>query len=274
MDYLGYFFGILTAIAIVFVILLILSFITVYVYEHFLSKFFKWIGVKTRSSQLQKDYEIPGLISEGFEQGLSSVEVSENMSAISKSLEKLIVGGVLSAEEKSACLEEARVSYMSSDQFIDYSEADARITEDYLKNYLSSGEDADMSKPYWHCEACGGNFDIGERCDCESSSEPTDEDLSNLCWHCMVCGADFNFGEKCGCSLSVPVISVDEEIAYKNTCDLLIVGIDMSTNGDMPCITVSRNEGRTTTVIRTLFGQEAEDLYGVLLGAGNIRHAE
>lgn len=42
------------------------------------------------------------------------------------------------------------------------------------------GRGGNMSKPYWHCEACGGNFDFGERCDCESSSEPTDEDLSNL----------------------------------------------------------------------------------------------
>lgn len=251
MDYLGYFFGILTAIAIVFVILLILSFITVYVCEHFLSKFFKWIGVKTRSSQLQKDYEIPGLISEGFEQGLSSVEVSESMSAISRSLKKIISGcdGELTTE-------------------VDINGVPTGLVITNQEIMEHDGRGGNMSKPYWHCEACGGNFDFGERCDCESSSEPTDEDLSNLC------GADVNFGEKCGCSLSVPVISVNEEIAYKNTCDLLIVGIDMSTNGDMPCITVSRNEGRTTTVIRTLFGQEAEDLYGVLLGAGNIRHAE
>ena len=23
-----------------------------------------------------------------------------------------------------------------------------------------------MSKPYWHCTTCGGNFDHGEKCDC------------------------------------------------------------------------------------------------------------
>ena len=23
-----------------------------------------------------------------------------------------------------------------------------------------------MSKPYWHCSTCGGNFDHGEKCDC------------------------------------------------------------------------------------------------------------
>lgn len=27
-------------------------------------------------------------------------------------------------------------------------------------------EESDMSKQYWHCDDCGGNFDFGEKCDC------------------------------------------------------------------------------------------------------------
>ena len=32
-----------------------------------------------------------------------------------------------------------------------------------------------MSKPYWHCDDCGGNFDHGEKCDCckyEKENDP------------------------------------------------------------------------------------------------------
>lgn len=28
-----------------------------------------------------------------------------------------------------------------------------------------------MSKPYWHCPVCNGNFDHGERCDCETEKK-------------------------------------------------------------------------------------------------------
>lgn len=46
-----------------------------------------------------------------------------------------------------------------------------------------------MSKQYWHCEACGGNFDIGEKCDCDSpitpaivfgETEEVDEEIDEL----------------------------------------------------------------------------------------------
>jgi hypothetical protein len=40
-----------------------------------------------------------------------------------------------------------------------------------------------MSKYYWHCPECEGNFDHGESCDCgheESPSEYTEKEESGL----------------------------------------------------------------------------------------------
>lgn len=218
MDYLGYFFGILTAIAIVFVILLILSFITVYVCEHFLSKFFKWIGVKTRSSQLQKDYEIPGLISEGFEQGLSSVEVSESMSAISRSLKKIISGcdGELTTE-------------------VDINGVPTGLVITNQKIMEHDGRGGNMSKPYWHCETCGGNFDFGERCDC---GDPH------------------------------PIVTSDEHFVPTRTSDLLVLSFDLSNGEDMSCLIISRSVGDSIEYLSPIFGKEAEDIYAVLTGMG------
>lgn len=31
-----------------------------------------------------------------------------------------------------------------------------------------------MSKPYWHCDDCNGNFGHGERCDCNNDEKEND----------------------------------------------------------------------------------------------------
>lgn len=94
-----------------------------------------------------------------------------------------------------------------------------------------------MTKPYWHCTSCGGNFDFGEKCDC-------------------------------GLGLPVPVVSIDEETASTRTCDLLVLGFDMSAISDDFCITVTRSTGDCTEVINTIHGEEAERAYNTLIGSG------
>jgi hypothetical protein len=90
-----------------------------------------------------------------------------------------------------------------------------------------------MSKQYWHCDACGGNFDLGEKCDCDSPITPV-----------------VAFGET-------------EEID-----EILHVAVDISKN-DIPCVTIARPDpiGDTISeIINVVTGDKARELYDILTG--------
>lgn len=92
-----------------------------------------------------------------------------------------------------------------------------------------------MSKPYWHCETCGGNFDFGERCDC---GDPH------------------------------PIVTSDEHFVPTRTSDLLVLSFDLSNGEDMSCLIISRSVGDSIEYLSPIFGKEAEDIYAVLTGMG------
>lgn len=98
-----------------------------------------------------------------------------------------------------------------------------------------------MSKQYWHCAACGGNFDLGEKCDCDSP---------------IVFGADLSEEE--------------EERDNEEIDEILHVAVDISKH-DMPCVTIARPDpvGDTISeIINVITGDEAIKLYAVLTGSG------
>lgn len=85
-----------------------------------------------------------------------------------------------------------------------------------------------MSKSYWHCPECGGNFDHGEKCDCAEME---------LITH-----------RKAG-----------------KESETLIIGFDYGNGKDIPCLTVGKKIGDTLTVINVIYGKEAELMYERLL---------
>lgn len=105
-----------------------------------------------------------------------------------------------------------------------------RMMEEIIEH---DGRGGNMSKPYWHCEACGGNFDFGERCDCGS---PT------------------------------PIVSTDENFIPTRTSDLLVLSFDLTNGEDLSCLIVSRSAGDSIEYLSPIFGKEAEDIYAILTG--------
>lgn len=87
-----------------------------------------------------------------------------------------------------------------------------------------------MSKQYWHCPECKGNFDHGESCDCKKL-EPG------------------------------PVFKVSET---------LVLGVDISGGKDISCIQIVRVIGNTRKVINTIYGEEAEKTYDILMNRGGV----
>jgi hypothetical protein len=85
-----------------------------------------------------------------------------------------------------------------------------------------------MSKQYWHCNVCGGNFDHGESCDCKKH-EPG------------------------------PVFKVSET---------LVLGVDISGGKDISCIQIARVNGTSHEIINTLYGEEAEQTYDIITNRG------
>lgn len=86
-----------------------------------------------------------------------------------------------------------------------------------------------MSKQYWHCDKCGGNFDFGESCDCNKQDNP-------------------------GLILKVS--------------ETLILGIDISGGKDISCIQIARQKGNAREIVNTLYGEEAEQTYDILMNRG------
>lgn len=87
-----------------------------------------------------------------------------------------------------------------------------------------------MSKPYWHCNECNGNFDHGEKCDCHANKN--------------------NPGS---------VLKVSEGF---------IVGIDISERKDISCAQIARRKGSEIEIINTYYGEEAEKIYDILTNRG------
>jgi hypothetical protein len=75
-------------------------------------------------------------------------------------------------------------------------------------------------------------------------------------WHCDKCGGNFDYGESCDCNKK-PSVS-----------EILILGVDMSNGDDVPCITVAKVEGNTRKIINTVYGEEAERTYDILINRG------
>ena len=50
-----------------------------------------------------------------------------------------------------------------------------------------------MSKQFWHCEKCGGNFDHGESCDCKK------EEPKLLVSETLILGIDISGGKDISC---------------------------------------------------------------------------
>lgn len=87
-----------------------------------------------------------------------------------------------------------------------------------------------MSKQYWHCPECKGNFDHGESCDCKKH-EPG------------------------------PVFKVSET---------LVLGVDISGGKDISCIQIARVNGNSHEIINTLYGEEAEQTYDIITNRGGV----
>jgi len=85
-----------------------------------------------------------------------------------------------------------------------------------------------MSKLFWHCEKCGGNFDHGESCDCKKE---------------------------------------ESKLLVSET---LILGVDISGGKDISCIQIVRVIGNTRKVINTIYGEEAEKTYDILMNRGGV----
>ena len=86
-----------------------------------------------------------------------------------------------------------------------------------------------MSKYYWHCDECNGNYDHGEKCDCDER----------------------------------PRLIVD---------DSLVLGVDISGGKDITCITMAKRRGTTVQIVNTVYGEEAEKTYNILMNRGGVIH--
>ena len=91
-----------------------------------------------------------------------------------------------------------------------------------------------MPKDYWHCPTCNGNFDHGEPCDCK------EKNYSNM-------------------QQEEPKLIVSET---------LILGVDISGGKDISCIQVVKQFGNTREIINTVYGEEAEKTYDILMNRG------
>lgn len=89
-----------------------------------------------------------------------------------------------------------------------------------------------MSKPYWHCNECNGNFDHGEKCDCQTNENDTG-----------------------------PVLKVSESF---------IVSIDISKQKDISCAQIARR-WKDFEIINTYYGEEAEKIYDILTNRGGVK---
>jgi len=64
-----------------------------------------------------------------------------------------------------------------------------------------------MSKQYWHCDKCGGNFDHGESCDCKKDPGPTFKVSETL-----VLGVDISAGKDISCIQIARTNGISREI--------------------------------------------------------------
>lgn len=99
-----------------------------------------------------------------------------------------------------------------------------------------------MSKQYWHCGECGGNFDLGEKCDCEPPLVKSGEVNRTII------------------NKEIPVFGAASE--------LLVLGVDMSedTFDDIPCISVMRYNMDSMELVNVIFGEEARKIYEEVTG--------
>lgn len=107
-----------------------------------------------------------------------------------------------------------------------------------------------MSKPYWHCDRCGGNFDHGESCDCKKQETPHEREARLIKENSIY-----------GLNPGRPVLSVSET---------LILGVDLSREKDISCIQVGRVIGNTRKIINTIYGEEAQKTYDILMNRAGL----
>jgi hypothetical protein len=78
-------------------------------------------------------------------------------------------------------------------------------------------------------------------------------------WHCPDCGGNFDYGERCDCPReeTKPIIS-----------ETLILGIDMSGGKDISAIQIGELVDGKCVAVRTIYGEEAEKTYNILMNRG------
>ena len=80
-------------------------------------------------------------------------------------------------------------------------------------------------------------------------------------WHCDICGGNFDHGEPCDCKKKEPRLLISET---------LILGVDISGGKDISCIQIGRQKGNSIEIINTVYGEEAEKTYDILMNRGGV----
>lgn len=106
-----------------------------------------------------------------------------------------------------------------------------------------------MGRYFWHCPTCNGNFDPGEKCDCDNQSY-------------------FNSPRKI--EKFTPGDEMELLMRWKPSkeSESLIIGFDYGNSKDISCLTVAKKIGNTLTTINVIYGKEAERTYEFLLTKG------
>ena len=100
-----------------------------------------------------------------------------------------------------------------------------------------------MSKQYWHCDDCNGNFDHGEKCDCEL------KDLLDIR----------------SPSTDWPLVEQNDPGPVFKVSECLVLGVDISEEEDVSCIQIARQRGSRPEIINTFYGRDAEKIYAILI---------
>lgn len=90
-----------------------------------------------------------------------------------------------------------------------------------------------MGRYFWHCPTCNGNFDHGEKCDCEEA-----------------------------------FIKKNPQLHPGKESETLIIGFDYGNGEDISCLTIAKKIGDTLTIVNIIHGKEAEQTYEFLLTRG------
>jgi len=120
-----------------------------------------------------------------------------------------------------------------------------------------------MSKPYWHCPTCNGNFDPGELCDCPRLTEEhrlNKQKIRRIDVKTLILDPTL-----------VEDMTMDESISNKlKIRETLILGIDISGGEDISCIQVVKVIGDIHEIVRTIYGEEADKTYDILMNRGGV----